>query len=150
MPMPPMPAKNNATPFASMRSDHVAVRVPDYEAGKRWYMEELDFRLVHEWPSDGVQFAYLAPATDDGFFLELMGGGSPTPKREYADLDDSLCDAGYHHLCLHVSSVDETVAELRRRGVIIVREPFTLESISRRLAFFADQWGNLIELSEAL
>ena len=63
---------------------------------------------------------------------------------------DSLCDAGYHHLCLHVSSVDETVAELRRRGVIIVREPFTLESISRRLAFFADQWGNLIELSEAL
>jgi catechol 2,3-dioxygenase-like lactoylglutathione lyase family enzyme len=113
-------------------------------------MEQLDFCLVREWPSDGLQLAYLALATDDGFFLELMGGGSPTPRRDYKDLDDSLCDAGYHHLCLHVDSVDETVAELRRRRVTIVREPFTLEPISRRLAFFADQWGNLIELSGAV
>jgi glyoxylase I family protein len=145
-----MPAKNHATPFASMRGDHVAVRVPDYEAGKHWYMEKLDFRVVREWPSGELRLGYLATATDHGFFLELMGGGSPTPRRDYADLDDSLCDAGYHHLCLHVDSIDETVAELRRRGVTIVHEPFTIEPISRRLAFLADQWGNLIELSETV
>src|SRR5262249_50069952 len=107
-----MPAKNHATPFASMRSDHVAVRVPDYDAGKHWYIQKLDFRVVREWPSGELRLGYLAPATDDGFFLELMGGGPPTPRRDYADLDDSLCDAGYHHLCLHVDSIDETVAEL--------------------------------------
>jgi glyoxylase I family protein len=150
MPMPPMPAKNNATPFAFMRSDHVAVRVPDLEAGKRWYVEKLDFRVVHEWPYEGLLFAYLAPATDDGFFLELVGGGSPTPKRAYANLDDSLRDAGYHHLCLHADGIGETVDELRRRGVTIVRECFELDLISRRLAFLADPWGNLIELSETL
>jgi glyoxylase I family protein len=150
MPMPPMPAKNDATPFASMRSDHVAVRVPDLEAGKRWFVEKLDFRVVHEWPSGDLQLAYLAPAADDGFFLELMGGGSLAPKRPYADFDDSLFGAGYHHFCLHVDNIEETVAELRGRGVTIVKEPFKEGPISRRLAFLADPWGNLIELSEAI
>jgi lactoylglutathione lyase/glyoxylase I family protein len=37
-----------------------------------------------------------------------------------------------------------------RRGVAIVGEPFDLEAIGRRLAFFADPWGNLIELAEIL
>jgi len=45
-----------------------------------------------------------------------------------------------------VSDIEATVAELRRRGVTIVTEPFTLEVIDRKLAFFADPWGNLIEL----
>jgi glyoxylase I family protein len=148
MPMPPMPPKNDASPFASMRSDHVAVRVPDLEAGKRWFVEKLDFRIVHEWPSGDLQLAYLASATDDGFFLELMGGGSPAPKRPYANLPESLRDAGYHHFCLHVDNIEETVAELRQRGVEIVKEPFEEGPISRRLAFLADCWGNLIELSE--
>jgi glyoxylase I family protein len=152
MPMPPMPAKNDASPFASMRGDHVAVRVEDLEAGKRWFIEKLDFRVVHQWRSkdDDLQLAYLAPATHDEFFLELMAGGSPTPKREYADFRDSLRDAGYHHLCLHVASIEETVAELSRRGVKLMRKPFEVDDISRRLAFLYGPWGNLIELSEAL
>jgi glyoxylase I family protein len=150
MPMPAMPTKNDATPFASMRSDHVAVRVPDLEAGKRWFVEKLDFRVVHEWSSEGLLFAYLAPATDDGFFLELVGGGSPTPKRACADLHSSWRDVGYHHFCLHVDRIDKAVTELRRRGVRIVQESFPLEPISRRLAFLTDPWDNLIELSETM
>jgi lactoylglutathione lyase/glyoxylase I family protein len=31
--------------------------------------------------------------------------------------------------------------------VTIVTEPFELPAISRRLAFVADPWGNLIELA---
>ena len=46
--------------------------------------------------------------------------------------------------------VDETVAKLRARGVTIVTEPFVLDVISRKLAFFADPFGNLIELAEVL
>jgi hypothetical protein len=41
-------------------------------------------------------------------------------------------------------------SHFRRRGVAIVGEPFDLEAIGRRLAFFADPWGNLIELAEIL
>jgi len=150
MPMPPLPGTNSGSPFASMRGGHSAIRVPDFEAAKRWYVEKLDFRVVHEWPFGDLQLAYLAPAADNGFFIELLGGGSPIPNRDYADLNDSLAAAGYHHVCLDVESVDATLAELRRREVPIRTEPFDLEAISRRLAFISDPWGNLIELAEVL
>ncbi|MFY0575957.1 VOC family protein [Cystobacter fuscus] len=39
---------------------------------------------------------------------------------------------------------------MRGRGVTIVTEPFVLEAISRKLAFFRDPFGNLIELAQVL
>ena len=67
-----------------------------------------------------------------------------------ADLGDSLKYRGYHHFCLSVASVDATVAKARKRGVVIVTEPFVLPAISRSLAFFANPFGNLVELAELL
>jgi glyoxylase I family protein len=46
--------------------------------------------------------------------------------------------------------VEKTVTKLRARDVRIVTEPFILPAISRKLAFFADPFGNLIELAELL
>ena len=146
------PAHNTASPFADMRGHHVAVRTPDFETVKRWYVEALDFRVVAEWDYADEKLAYIAPPTDDHFYIEILGGGEPAPKdvRPYADLGESLGWAGYHHFCLSVTSVDVTVASLRERGVTIVTEPFELPAISRRLAFFCDPFGNLIELAEVL
>ena len=70
--------------------------------------------------------------------------------RPYWDLAESLSYGGYRHLCLNVANVDETVAKLRERGVRIVAEPFVLPAISRKLAFFADPFRNLIELAGVL
>lgn len=144
------PALNPQSSFAAMRGHHVAIRVPDFEAEKRWFVEKLDFRVVHEWPYADQQLAYVAPPNDDVFFFEILGGGSPKPipKADYSDLGDSLRYGGLHHACLQVDDVDRTVAELRRRGVTIVTEPFDLPVIQRRLAFFADPYGNLFELAE--
>jgi catechol 2,3-dioxygenase-like lactoylglutathione lyase family enzyme len=108
--------------------------------------------VVYEWPYTDQRLAYVAPPNDDHFWVELLGDGSPTPapRPGYSDLGDSLNYAGYHHFCLTVNDIDATVAELRRRGVTIVTEPFTLDVISRKLAFFSDPWGNLIELAQIL
>ena len=146
------PALDTQSFFASMRGHHVAVRVPDFEAEKRFFVEKLDFRVIHEWPYEDQQLAYVAPPNDDQFFIEILGGGTPGPiaKAKYNDLGDSLRHAGFHHACLQVDDVDATVAELRRRGVTIVTEPFDLPVIQRRLAFFADPYGNLFELAEVL
>lgn len=143
-----LPKTNYSSPFASMTGNHVALRVPDLDEARRWWVEKLDFRPVKEWNFGELQLAYVAPPTDDSFFVELIGGGAPTPERPYTDLVNSLELAGYHHLCFMVESVDETLAEVRKRGVKIVTEPFDLPEISRRLAFFCDPWGNLIELAE--
>jgi glyoxylase I family protein len=145
------PPKNESSPFADMRSHHVAVRVPSLQEAKTFYVDKLDFRVIAEWPFADALLAYLAPPTDDRFYVELLGDGStPTEVRPYNDLGDSLKYRGYHHFCLSVNNVDETVALLRSRGIPIVAEPFVLPAISRKLAFFADPFGNLIELAEVL
>ena len=146
------PAKNTASPFADMRGHHVAVRTPSLSEAKDFYVGKLDFRVVAEWDYADEKLAYLAPPTDDHFYIEVLGGGDTLPRevRPYTDLGDSLKYRGYHHICLSVASVDATIAKLRARGVKIVTEPFVLPAISRRLAFFADPFGNLIEIAEVL
>jgi glyoxylase I family protein len=146
------PPKNTSSQFADMRGHHVAVRVPSLSEAKQFYVEKLDFRVVAEWPYADELLAYLAPPNDDHFYLEVLGDGDtlPTEMRPYADLSDSLKYRGYHHFCLSVNSVDETVARLRALGIMIVAEPFVLPAISRRIAFFSDPFGNLIELAEVL
>ena len=147
-----MPAANTASAFADMRGHHVALRVPDFDVAKNWYVEKLDFRVVHEWPFADERLAYLAPANDDHFMIEILGGGDPLPidAPAYKDLADSLRYSGLHHFCINVADIEASVAELRRRGVTIVAEPFKLDDISRKLAFFADPFGNLIELAEVI
>jgi lactoylglutathione lyase/glyoxylase I family protein len=105
-----------------MKGHHVAMRVPDFDIAKRWFVEKLDFRVIHEWPYVDQHLAYLAPPTDDTFFVEILGDGDPKPipKPLYSDLGDSLRLAGYHHFCLNVDDMDATIAEVRLRGVTIV------------------------------
>ncbi|MDJ1481323.1 VOC family protein [Cytophagaceae bacterium YF14B1] len=145
-----IPPKNTQSVFANMRGAHVALRVSNYDETKKWYMEKLDFRLLHEWPFGDLQLAYLAPANDDTFWIELLAGGNPEPKTSYQDLNESLHPAGYHHICMDVKSVDDTLAQLRNRGVTILGDAFDLPVIGKRLGFFSDLWGNVIELSETL
>jgi glyoxylase I family protein len=147
-----LPAKNIASPFADLRGHHVALRVSSLEEAKDFYVGKLDFRVIAEWPYADEQLAYLSPPTDDHFSIEILGGGEklPTDVRPYTDLGDSLKYRGYHHFCLNVANVEDTIAKLRARDVAIVAEPFVLTAISRKLAFFADPFGNLIELAEVL
>jgi len=145
-----LPPARTSSPFTSMKGDHAGVRVPDIDRALAWYTEKLDFRIVHRWPYGELQLAYVAPAVDSTFKIELLAGPGAVERPPYRDLADSLNFAGWHHICLMVDSVDATVDELRRRGVAIVTEPFDLPVISRRLAFFADPWGNLYELAQVL
>src|SRR5262249_52183135 len=133
------PPKRPASPFAGWRGHHVGVRVKDFGEAKDWYVEKLDFRVVHEWPYADEKLAYIAPPNDDAFLIELLGGGDPLPMDApvYSDLGDSLRYAGYHHFYINVPDIEKAVADLRARGVKIVTEPFKLDAISRKLAFFA-------------
>jgi len=150
MPMPANPPKNPASPFASFSGHHVGVRVPDYDEALAWYTGKLDFRVLHQWPYGEMKLAYLSPANDDDFNLELLAGPITHPRPVLDDLAASLEYGGYQHICIHVDSVDDTLAELARRGIDVVGKPFEIEDISRRLAFIRDPWGNMIELSETL
>ena len=148
-----MPDRNPSATFSPMMGSHFCLRVPDYEAGKAWFMEKLDFRFVVEWPGPvGVRMAYLAAPNDDRCVIEIVGDGD-TPPTEVAGTDDlfaSLGNGGFHHFCFTVPNVDDAVATLLSRGVTIVTEPFEVAEIGRRLAFFKDPFGNLFELEQKL
>jgi len=144
------PPKNSASPFADMRGHHVALRAPSLEEAKAFYVGKLDFRVIAEWDFADMKLAYMAPPTHDDFYIEVLGGGNTIEARPYTDLGDTLKYRGYHHFCLSVTSVNETVGKLRERGVPIIAEPFEIAAIHRKLAIFCDPFGNLIELAEVL
>lgn len=138
------------SPIASLKGHHIAIRVPDYEAAKNWYVEKLGFRVIQEWPFGDLKLAYVAPPHDDFFYFEIIGDGEVGDAPIYNDIDSSMHKAGYHHLCMTVNNVDEAIAYLDSTGVTLIGEPFDLEAIHRRLAFFTDPWGNIFELAQVI
>src|SRR5262245_66696033 len=73
--------KNSASPFADMRGHHVAVRTPSLAEAKEFYVGKLDFRVIAEWDYADEKLAYVAPPTDDHFYIEVLGGGNTLPNR---------------------------------------------------------------------
>jgi glyoxylase I family protein len=150
VPLPDSPAPNPDSAFASMRGHHTAIRYPDFEAARSFWVETMEWRVLQTWPYGDLTLAYVSPPTQDDFHLEILAGPGAGPQTVYGDVDASLAAPGLNHVCLSVDSVDETLAELRRRGVDVVNAPFEIDDISARLAFFRDPWGNMFELSESL
>lgn len=136
-------------PFAAARVRRAALRVPDMEASRRWFVEKLDFRAVAEWTMNGHRCASVCPPGDGSIHLEIIGGNSPEPNPVFGTLEETLEYGGYHHVSIDVESLDDALDVLRRRGVAIVGAPFVLAAIGRRAAFVADPWGNMVELVEA-
>lgn len=150
MPLPANPPTVTDSPFSSMRGHHTGIRYPDFEAARAFWVDTLEWRILQTWPYGELTLAYVMPPNQDDFHLEILAGPGAAPQPVFADVDESLVVNGYNHVCLSVDSVDDTLAELRRRGVDIVNPPFELDDISARLAFFRDPWGNMFELTERL
>ena len=130
--------------LSSLRFDHIALRVSDYAGTIEWYTTKLGFQVDQEWPFGDMQLAYLSRGTAK---IELLAGAGPAPQERFAELGASFGVERLHHFCLAVDDLDTTVAELAERGVPLLGETFVVEEIGRRLAFVADNSGNLIELS---
>jgi glyoxylase I family protein len=133
-----------------MRAHHTGIRYPDYEDARSFWVDRLDWRILQTWPFGGLTLAYIMPPDQDGFHLEILAGPGAAERPIAADLNESLNFSGFNHVCIAVDSLDKTLADLRDRGVEIVGEPFEVEAVSARLAFFRDPWGNMFELSEHL
>ncbi len=133
-----------------IRADHVAIRVPDYDATIAFYTGILGFELVKEWALPealpGARFAYVALGS---FEVEVIGGGQLTTIVPTLDVGDHLGRGGYGNLCLRVKDLDATVAGLKDKGVAVLAEPFEVEVIGQRLATIYDNSGNIIELAQA-
>jgi catechol 2,3-dioxygenase-like lactoylglutathione lyase family enzyme len=142
---PPAPS-----PLASLKINHAAIRVPDFDAAVAWYADKLDFRSKQTVSVAGLSFGFLYPAGDDSFHFELMAGPGAAERPTYKDLHGSYNMSGWHHPGFSVDSVDAVIDELKSRDVTIASEPHDVPAMGLRVAFFADPWGNLFEVIQSI
>ena len=107
--------------------DHIHLRTRDPQAMAAYFNKMFDAKVLESVQSDGVSrvdldldglIIFIAPVSAEA---EIPAG----PSDPYLGLD---------HFGLRVESVDDTVAELKRRGAEIVDEPRTIRP-GVRIAF---------------
>lgn len=117
--------------MAIVKSHHIALRVRDLQAAKRFYTQILGFPVVGQIPGKEIYFIGIGGTT-----VELMGGAE--------DAEGDAPDSGFVHMAFEVDDVDATYRELVDKGVTFTTKPRNVGDI--RLAFFSDPDGNTLEL----
>jgi glyoxylase I family protein len=119
---------------------HVAIRVPDFDAGLRFYCDVLGFQEKVQWGEGDKRVALLDAGGGD--YVELFGGGA-------ADADVGKV---FLHLALRTTDPDGIIERVRAKGMAVTVEPkdVTLQSrpfpLPVRIAFFKGPGGEVIEL----
>ena len=112
---------------------HVAIGVPDFDAGLAFYRDALGFEVVQEssWNGDHplADAAIGLPVPPRAWrmlkaanaYIELWQYTAPEP----ADRRSRPCDYGYPHLCLQVDGIAEEHARLGELGMEFMGPPST-------------------------
>jgi methylmalonyl-CoA/ethylmalonyl-CoA epimerase len=128
----------------NLKIDHLGIAVPSLaEAVASW--EALGFRVekTHDVPSEKVRTAFL-PVGESR--LELL---EPTdPSSVIARFLEKR--TGLHHVCFLVDDLDQTLAEMKARGVPVLDEAPRTGAGGCRVAFVHPKGatGVLVELKE--
>jgi len=121
---------------------HVALICSDYARSRAFYSETLGLRIVREVYREARDSWKCDLEVGPGVQLELFSFPDPPPRPSRPEAQ------GLRHLAFAVTSVEDAVAELARRGVAC--EPVRVdEHTGRRFTFFADPDALPIELYEA-
>lgn len=126
--------------------NHVAFTVANLEESIKWYEDILGMKQIFTYQKGSVRFVFMRR---DEITLELFHFGKDTkPLPEYRkELMDDLYVVGAKHLCIETDNLDESIDQLRKKGVEIAGEIDTA-AIGGRFVFFRDCNGILIELYE--
>lgn len=120
---------------------HVAILVRDYDKSRRFYVDQLGFKVVREnvRPDRGDVKLDLEL---NGLELEIFSASDDAPPRP--TYPEAL---GLRHLAFRVESVEKTAAELNALG--IKTERIRIDEFSKKpFTFFHDPDGLPLELHE--
>ncbi|MEH6828780.1 VOC family protein [Parasphingorhabdus sp.] len=135
---------------------HIAIGVPDIEAGLAFYCDILGFDL--DWCSDisadnekagaavglpGFE-AKMAMLKGSNLCLELWQYSNPEPR----DLRSDPSDLGYPHMALAVEDIEAEYVRLAAAGMTFVGPP--VDFGTQKAIYGRDPFGNIIELLEEL
>jgi glyoxylase I family protein len=111
--------------------EHTAIASPDPEKLATWYVDHLEFHINFSY--NGNYFVKAA----NGAMLEIIPSeGERTPQE--------MKTPGIRHLAVMVDDFDAAHAELQKKKVHFLGEPFLTQG--NRLVFFSDGDGNIVHL----
>lgn len=123
------------------RIHHIAIIVSDYEASKDFYVNKLGFQIIRENYRPERNDWKLDLKVNEATELEIFGVKNPPARVTRPEA------AGLRHLAFFTDNIEETVSELKEKG--IVTEPIRVDEFSgKKFTFFADPDGLPIELHE--
>jgi glyoxylase I family protein len=133
---------------------HIAIGVPDFDAGLEFYRDVLGFEQVER-----TSFAGENPAVEAAIGLSrpsaqmamLRGGNAYIELWQYTEpephnLTARPCDYGYPHFALEVSDIQTEHARLSAAGMQFVGDP--VEFGDSAAIYGSDPFGNVIEIYE--
>lgn len=133
---------------------HIAIGVPDIEAGLAFYRDVIGFDL--DWrsdiPSDNEMAgaavglpgfaARMAMLKGPNISLELWQYSKPAPRNMCGDPSD----LGYPHMALAVEDIEAEHSRLSAAGMTFVGPP--VDFGKQKAIYGRDPFGNIIELLE--
>lgn len=120
---------------------HIAIIVSDYEVSKDFYVNRLGFSIVRENYRPERDDWKLDLKVNDTTELEIFGVKNPPERVTRPEA------SGLRHLAFYTDNIEETVKELKEKG--IETEPVRTDEFSKkRFTFFSDPDGLPIELHE--
>lgn len=121
---------------------HLALVVNDYDEAITFYRDKLKFVVIEDTVlSDTKRWVVIAPPGSDGCSLLLAKAANPEQASRVGNQAGSRV-----FLFLHTDDLQRDYLELKKQGVVIVREP-SLEAWGK-VAVFQDLYGNLWDLIE--
>jgi lactoylglutathione lyase len=116
---------------------HTCLNVSNLDRSIDFYVKHLGLRFVNrrEIKQNNAEIAFLKD--EEGGAIELT---------HWRDKKTLVEGDNFDHIAFGVEDVDATVAMLRKNGVTIAMEPYSLQGSTSKIAFIKDPDGNWLEL----
>lgn len=130
----------------NIKPHHVAFTVKNTDESITWYKNAFGFEVTNRYNKHGMEITILVAG---GVRLELFCYGDQTkPLPDYRKgLMDDLHVIGTKHLSIQVENIEDSVKELKEKGIAFVMDIDTA-GFGGRYTFIKDCNDILIELFE--
>jgi methylmalonyl-CoA epimerase len=132
--------------MAIKKIDHIAIVVPNIDEALAFWQEALGLTLSHteEVSAQETLVAFLPTGESE---VELV---EPTTETSGMARYMAKRGPGMHHICFQVDDIEDTLAQLKAKGVQLINEEPTIGAGGKKIAFVHPKsaGGVLVELYE--
>ncbi len=141
-------AKPATAPLLQTTGAFMALSVADVQASSRWYAEKLGLQVVMNVPRTPETKSAVIVLRGGGLTVELVQHDDARPLRTAAPATkgDALFVHGIFKAGVVIRNFDQTLAELKKRGVEIAMGPWPARADQPANVIIKDNAGNLIQL----